>query len=237
MITKAQYNAWLEDPEAERIALVEAGARIGGVESTIYLSTHTYATGPNDNPPNQIYLALVDAQNLLISEALSLPNSSANNSTNSPVKKPTRSPSPTSDSASSQTISPTMSVGEVTVRNPSGELDDYLGYVWRNRPLRIYLGDPSWARSDFRLRYNGITYDLSNKDRTTFSFKYRDKTQLLNTAVSEVLLSDVITDPVVLAATTNQSALVPVGIGEMHNITPLVTNPATLEYQYNIGPS
>lgn len=207
MITKAQYNAWLADEDATRIALAEVGVCIDGVETTLYLSTHSYATKAHEVPPNQSYLALLSEKDLTISEALSL------------------------------TYESTMATGEVSVRNPSGELDDFHSYIWKNRFLRIYWGDPSWERADFRLRFNGVSDDLSNKDNTSFSLKLRDKMHRLNTAVSEVKVKDVVTDPDVLATLTNKDAVVPVGIGELENITPILLNLATLEFMYNLGDS
>lgn len=131
--------------------------------------------------------------------------------------------------------SATMSVGDVEINNADGTLDSWLNDVWVNRALPSYLGDPSWPRADFRPFFNGVTADIGSKTRDKLGLKLRDKLQRLNAALSEVKLKDVITDPAVLATLSNKDAIIPLCFGECHNVTPLLTNPATLEYQVHNG--
>jgi len=119
-----------------------------------------------------------------------------------------------------------MSIGEIELDNTSGDLDSWLGDVWVNRPCRLYLGDPRWPRSDFRLVFDGIVADIGSKSRTTLGLKLRDKLQRLNTAIGETKLG---------GSTTNKDSLLPHAFGEVHNVTPLLTDPAALRYQVHNG--
>ena len=55
----ADYAAWLKDPAAVRIVLIEVGVKSGGLETTRYLSTGAYVTSPTDSPANQYYTPVV----------------------------------------------------------------------------------------------------------------------------------------------------------------------------------
>jgi hypothetical protein len=49
------YVAWLKDPAAVRIVLIEVGVKVAGLETTRYLSTGAYVTSPTDSPANTYY--------------------------------------------------------------------------------------------------------------------------------------------------------------------------------------
>lgn len=119
-----------------------------------------------------------------------------------------------------------MAIGDIEIDNTDGSRDTWLSDVWANRTCKVYLGDPRWPRADFRLVFDGITADIGSKSRTSLGIKLRDKLQRLNTAISETKLG---------GTTTNKDSLLPYAFGEVHNITPLLTNPATLEYQVHNG--
>lgn len=75
-MTDAQYLDWLQAPQSIRCVLVEATARVAGVETTRYLSTANYVTGSADTPANTAYRAVVGGS-LSISEKLSIDGSAA----------------------------------------------------------------------------------------------------------------------------------------------------------------
>jgi hypothetical protein len=75
-LTDAQYLAWLQSGDAIRCVLVEATARVAGVETTRYLSTANYVTGALDAPAHTAYQAVVGG-NLTITEKLSIDGSAA----------------------------------------------------------------------------------------------------------------------------------------------------------------
>lgn len=122
--------------------------------------------------------------------------------------------------------SPSMSWGDVEIDNTDGSRDGWLGYVWSNRTCNVYMGDPTWPRADFRLVFSGVIDDIASKSRTTLNLKLRDKLERLNVPIWETLLG---------GSTSNKDKLTPIVLGEVHNVEPLLTNPATLVYQYNSG--
>lgn len=157
-MTPAQYNAWLNDPNALPVVLVEAVANIAGTDTTLYLATQKYASWASDTPASQPYRAALIADDIQTDESISLDGSSA------------------------------MTVGEVGVTNDDGLFDAWLGYVWTNRPIKILLGDVRWPRSDFQVVFSGVTADVGNKTRTSINLKIRDNKERLNAAITEHVL-------------------------------------------------
>lgn len=70
-MTDAQYLAWLKNPAALRVVLIEAVAQIAGVETTIYMATRPYNTAPTDVPANTHYRPIASV-GVLFTEQLSL---------------------------------------------------------------------------------------------------------------------------------------------------------------------
>jgi len=195
-MTDAQYAAWLVDPSAIKLVLVEVVVNVAGVDITRYLSTGGYTTSAADTPANTAYLPVVSPGNQF-TESISL------------------------DTAAN------LDAGDIEIYNAAGERDSWLSDIWVNRPLQGFIGDPRWARSDFRMIFNGVVADIDSKSRDTLNLLLRDKLQRLNTPVSDVVLG---------GTTANKNEVIPLLFGECHNITPLLTNPATLEYQVHNGP-
>lgn len=122
--------------------------------------------------------------------------------------------------------SPSIGWGDLELKNADGSLDGYLDYVWAGRAVNVYLGDMSWPRADFQLIFTGLVDDLSSRSRDTLNIKIRDKLDKLNVSMTETLLG---------GSTSNKDKLLPLCFGECHNITPLLADPATLEYQVHNG--
>lgn len=120
-----------------------------------------------------------------------------------------------------------LSVGDIEIANLAGERDSWLNDIWSSRSIKAYIGDIRWARSDFRMIFNGIISDINSRSRDRLNLVVRDKMQRLNTPVTEAKLG---------GSTPNKDQLIPLCFGECHNVTPLLTNPATLEYQVHNGP-
>lgn len=119
-----------------------------------------------------------------------------------------------------------ISVGAIELHNEDGTLDSWLNEVWVNRAIRVYIGDVTWPRADFRLIFNGVVSALTASSRAKLSIELRDKLERLNTPVTDALLG---------GTTSNKDRVIPITLGECHNITPLLTNPATHEYQWHNG--
>ena len=58
-MTDEEFITWLANPEAVRCVLVEAVARVGGVETTRYMSDMGYVTAPTDTPANRAYESVI----------------------------------------------------------------------------------------------------------------------------------------------------------------------------------
>ena len=146
-----------------------------------------------------------------------------------------------------ETLSPdgtgAMTFGDLELDNPNGELDQYLDsakYIWSNRPIQIYYGDPQWncnfadVFTRFQLVFNGVIDNVDSRARNTLNLKVRDKLEQLNTPLTEDKLGVTGTWN---GGQQNQDAIKPVIFGEAFNITPLLTDPSSLKYQFNNGVS
>jgi hypothetical protein len=120
----------------------------------------------------------------------------------------------------------TMTVGEIGVDNTDGAFDAWLTYVWTNRPVTILFGDVRWARADYVPVFTGVSADIGNKSRTSVNLKIRDKQERLNAAITEHLLG---------GTGANQGTIVPLALGEVVNMTPLLIDPTALQYQVHDG--
>ena len=194
-MTDAAFLAWLQSADCIRCALVEVVARVGGSETTLYLSNRNYVTASSDTPASTAYNACITG-GVSFAETLSLDGT------------------------------PSISYGDIEIDNTGGVRDAWLGYVWANRQVRVYMGDPRWVRSDFRLIFDGVVGDLLARDAEVLNLSLLDKLQRLNNPVTEATLG---------GATDNKDRLLPLAFGECHNVSPLLTVPSTLTYQYHDG--
>ena len=193
---QSTFDAWLRKPGAQRVVLVEAMADVGGVETAVFLSSREFASAPDDMPANQPYLAVVD-------EGVSLTD---------------RLPLDLSGSG--------MSWGDIRLNNLDGRLDGLLGYVWRQRAVKVLLGDGGWPRRDFWPVFSGVVEDIDSSERGQLALKLRDPLQRLNAPVTEVKLG---------GATANKDRLLPLAFGHVFNLTPLLVNPSLHEYRVHQG--
>lgn len=121
-----------------------------------------------------------------------------------------------------------LSAGDLEIENVGGARDTWAGpgYVWKNRAIKAYIGDVRWGRADFRMIFNGIVADIAPRGRQALAFKLRDKLQRLNTAISEAKLG---------GTSEQRDALLPIALGQVFNVTPLLINAAILKYQVHAG--
>lgn len=140
-----------------------------------------------------------------------------------------------------------LSFGDLEISNPIGDLDTWLDstkYIWVNRPIQVYLGDPSWQctnlaaiHTDFELVFDGLIADIDSRSRTTLNIKVRDKLERLNAPITENKIGIYGTwggipsgeDPPV------KDTIKPLIFGEVHNISPILIDPSQLEYMFNDG--
>lgn len=199
------YQAWLETSNVVRIALVQAQASVSGSLTTRYLSTHGVTVDGIQ------YLPIVRG-------AISV------------------------DESISTSYSASISYGDIELANPTGAYDSWINDIWVNKSVKIYIGSlPAAGTSsvigDFELIFDGIVEDIDSKNRSQLNLKIRDKLEKLNTSISEVLLGNYFQGSIVSEVTTvNQyrNNLKPIIFGEVHNITPLLSDPTLLEYMVNL---
>lgn len=122
-----------------------------------------------------------------------------------------------------------ISVADVGVANHDGSKSSWLEQpsVWNNRSIKAYHGDLNWGASDFRMIFNGVIDHLDSSSSELLDFVARDKLQRLDTPMTNTKLG---------GSTDNADELIPLCFGEVHNVTPLLVDPATLEYQVHDGP-
>lgn len=117
----------------------------------------------------------------------------------------------------------TLSAGDIEIYNGDGSLDAWLDDVWANQPINAFVGDVRWDRGDFRQVFAGTIIDIGCKSRDRLNLRLANKLERLNTPVTDVKIG---------GSATNPDALVPLLLGECSNISPVQTNPNTLEYAF-----
>lgn len=119
-----------------------------------------------------------------------------------------------------------LSAGDIEIFNGDGRFDAWLDDVWANGDVAGFLGDVRWDEGDFRQVFAGTTIDIGCKSRDRLNLRLANKLERLNTPVTDVKIG---------GNATNPDALVPVLLGEASNISPVQTNPNTLEYAFGDG--
>lgn len=209
MAVYTQYSqTWLEDPDSIKIILVSA--QVYNVQTAL-TETLLWSNAPYVTSDGVLAFSAIIRRDVTLSETLRQDGSGA------------------------------MTFGDIELNNSNGELDLYLDssiYVWSNRVLKIYYGDPQWSCSStdvftkFQLIFNGLTDDVDSRSRNTLNLKIRDKLEQLNTPLTEDKLG---TTGTWNGGQQNQDAIKPIVFGEAFNVTPLIIDPSTLRYQFNNG--
>jgi hypothetical protein len=137
-----------------------------------------------------------------------------------------------------------MSFGDIQIANPNGDLDSWLDsskFIWVNRPIQIYLGDPRWVLDDLAAVHNtglagfgkifdGVVADIDSSSREVLNLKVRDKLQRLNVPLTDNKLGTYGTWG---SGQTNQDSIRPLVFGEVFNISPILVDPSLLKYMFN----
>lgn len=197
-LSDAEWLRWLRADGEARCVLVEADAW----STTWGLQTHTLAnfpfvTRPSDSPANTIYDERV----------ASFPQFEARLSELFFGRS-------------------TFSTGALDLDNSDGALDSWLEDGWDGRPVRLYLGSPSWPRAEFRPILTGAIADIEALDRNRLSLKLRDKTAAINVPAQTNLVG---------GATANKDQVIPLCFGQCFNVEPVLIDAATHRYQVHDG--
>ncbi len=192
-----EFQQWLFR-DRQRCVLIEAKAYSGGAEVTRYFSNRAYITEPSDTPANEPY------DDVLLS-------------------------TPTFTSKLSQLFTGRSipAWGDLIITNESGARDAWFADAWDGRGLKIYLGDPTWRRADFRLILDGVVTDIGSPQRDQISLGISDKSWMLNVAAQTTLMG---------GATSNLDQPQPLSYGPCFNVTPVLEDAATYTYRVHGGP-
>lgn len=192
MTTLSELKAWLKTPKHIRRILVEIDnvTDLSGANgTTLYLSNGAYTSSTSDTPSNKAYMPII-VGGVSFTQSLSLDG----------------------------TVN--ISYGDIELDNTTGALDTaYLNLIFVNKNITIYLGDPNWSKSDFKVLFRGTTAELVARDRNTFNIIIADKLKQLDTTLSE--------DTVLQETKNNILDLKPVCFGECFNVTPLINQRIT----------
>lgn len=125
-------------------------------------------------------------------------------------------------------MSASIGFGDIEIANYNGAKDAWLNYIWTNRQVKIYIGDPRWTKTDFYLIFDGVIADISSRDAVTLNLILLDKLQRLNNPITETTLG---------GTGNNKDRILPLVFGECFNIEPLNTDtvPNVLEYMVHNG--
>lgn len=196
-MTDTEFNNWLKSPSAIRLVLIRAWAQVDGVETPIYMSAKTGYVSKTTDTPASQVFLPIASIGVLYTERLSFESDAS------------------------------LSAAEIEIDNVNGVRDNWFDYVWSNRDIEAWVGDPSWAFADFRPIFIGKIATISPKGRSKIGLKLRDKLQQLNQPLTTQKLG---------GTTDNKDALIPLSFGEVHNVTPLLIDPVLLKYRVHIGP-
>lgn len=111
-----------------------------------------------------------------------------------------------------------ISYGTIELDNTGGHIDTFFNYTWKKRPVKIYLGDPTWTKSDFILIFDGLVEDLISNGENSLSISLVDKMQRLNDILQTKLLQELNYSE---STSTAKENVVPLLFGEAFNFSPL----------------
>lgn len=119
-----------------------------------------------------------------------------------------------------------ISFGDIELENKDGAIDGWLDFIFTNRDINVYIGGHDWARADYVRVFTGVVSRVDSRSSDSINLVLKDKLERLNFAITETKLG---------GSTPNKDELIPLTFGQVHNVKPLLINPATLQYQYHIG--
>tara|TARA_R110002124_G_scaffold281995_1_gene456812 strand:+ start:358 stop:1800 length:1443 start_codon:yes stop_codon:yes gene_type:complete len=121
-------------------------------------------------------------------------------------------------------ISMKFGVGDIDLVN-DGSLDAWLDDAWDGRELSLLIGDPAWARDDFRQIGALITEAFEIVNNNKMRLRVRDKREKLNinTQNNYYTSGEAFGKPI------------PLTVGQVFNITPVLINASTHQYQVHDG--
>lgn len=122
----------------------------------------------------------------------------------------------------SEDLTVSISYGTIELENTGGSYDHFLDYIWKRRSIDLYLGDPSWPKSDFVLIFTGLVDTLVSGGESNLQITIVDRLEQLNETITTTVLKD-LSRPY-SAKTTEGDKLLPVLFGEVFNLSPILVD-------------
>lgn len=117
-----------------------------------------------------------------------------------------------------------ISYGTLELENTGGTYDNFLTYIWKRRPINLYIGDVSWPKSDFTLIFSGLVENLVSSGESNLQLTLVDKLEQLNESITIRTLKDLAG---YTAQNTQEEKLLPVLFGEVFNLSPILVDNGT----------
>ena len=197
-ISDQQFLDWQKADATRRTLLVECDPYVGaagaGAITTRYLSNRGYITGPSETPANISYEDRITA-----TPAFTVRMSELLLGRSSP------------------------SWGDLELFNGDGLFDSWLDDGWDGIAIRVYLGDASWTKSDFRLVATLTASAITARDTSTLAVKIKDFQRWLDVPLT--------TETMGIGPNANSPK--PVAYGLCRNITPICESTSSLKYRVN----
>lgn len=115
-----------------------------------------------------------------------------------------------------------INYGTIELENTGGAYDSFLQHIWKRRNINIYIGDPSWPKSDFTLIFSGLVENLISSGESSLQLTLVDKLEKLNEAIT-VKTSKNLTGNYTIK-NSQEEKLLPVLFGEVFNLSPMLVD-------------
>lgn len=119
-----------------------------------------------------------------------------------------------------------LSIGSLVLNNATGALDSWLLLNIDGQRVRIRHGAPDWPQERFRTAFTCIAESISSADASTITVRLRAPDYGANGQIQSHLIG---------GSGPNANKPIPLAYGEVFNVEPLLTDAATLEYQWHDG--
>ncbi|MEL7893521.1 hypothetical protein [Vreelandella neptunia] len=115
-----------------------------------------------------------------------------------------------------------IEIGKIQLRN-DGRITEWLDYQWRGWPVRLFLGDQSWPRADFRPIAVATNGGLESYKTGEITLSVIDSSEQLN-------------EPIDTGQLPNDGGPVPLLLGQRFNVPAFRVDSATLRYRVSFLP-
>lgn len=166
MITDNEFLDWLQRDGEFRSLLAEVKYYSDNTESTEYMSNSGFVSSATDTPANTSYDDII----------IEVPSFDIGLEVPDPV-------------SGNMKISTKSSWGEIKVINEGGVRDGWLNRAWDGREIKLFLGSPSWNKSDFRTVLVGVVEDIEPSGSSEITFVLRGRDYLLDVPIQENLIT------------------------------------------------